>query len=55
MQIDIAHVDEDGLATHDRSTFAFSGEVRSMGESDDSLNRLCEEAGIMTNVFDPKA
>ena len=52
IQIQVAGVDDDGTATSDRSTFAFCGQVRSMGESDDSLNRLCEEAGIVSKVFE---
>ena len=31
---------------------AISGFIREMGESDDCLNRLCTEAGILSGVSD---
>ncbi|KAJ7232201.1 hypothetical protein B0H12DRAFT_194424 [Mycena haematopus] len=33
------------------TTFALCGQVRSQGESDDSLNRLATKAGLLRNVW----
>ena len=33
---------------------AISGFIRGMGESDDCLNRLCTEAGILSGVSDQR-
>lgn len=45
MQISIVDVDADGKALPTTTTFALCGMVRSMGESDDSMNRLATKAG----------
>lgn len=45
VQIAIADVDENGRALSTATTFALCGQVRSQGESDDSLNRLATKAG----------
>lgn len=45
MQISIADVDANGRALSTSTTFALCGQVRSQGESDDSLNRLATKAG----------
>ena len=45
VQINVADVDANGRAQNTHTTFAFSGQVRAMGESDDSLNRLATKAG----------
>jgi small subunit ribosomal protein S21e len=45
VQIAIADVDAEGKALPTSTTFALSGPVRAMGESDDSLNRLATKAG----------
>ena len=45
VQIAIADVDADGRALNTSTTFALCGQVRSQGESDDSLNRLATKAG----------
>lgn len=46
VQINVADVDESGRAIPGQSTtFAFCGAVRSLAESDDSLNRLATESG----------
>eukprot|EP00049_Salpingoeca_infusionum_P016958 m.351322 g.351322 ORF g.351322 m.351322 type:complete len:87 (+) comp16222_c0_seq1:385-645(+) len=53
IQIRVAGVDEDsGLATSETTSFAICGAVRAMGEADDSLNRLAEEAGILKGVYE---
>ncbi|KAK7043622.1 40S ribosomal protein S21 [Paramarasmius palmivorus] len=48
VQIAIADVDSNGRALATTTTFALSGQVRSQGESDDSLNRLATKAGCET-------
>ena len=45
VQISVADVDADGLAQSTSTTFALCGQVRSQGESDDSINRLATKAG----------
>ncbi|KAI0985143.1 hypothetical protein GJ496_001119 [Pomphorhynchus laevis] len=53
IQISIADVDPDtGLITGKSKMFALAGDLRRMGESDDSLVRLCVRDGIIAkNVF----
>ncbi|OCH94951.1 40S ribosomal protein S21 [Obba rivulosa] len=51
VQISIVDVDADGRALSTVTTFALSGAVRAMGESDDSLNRLATKAGLLRNVW----
>jgi small subunit ribosomal protein S21e len=47
VQINIADVDEEGKAVPGKvQTYAFCGQVRSIGESDDSLNRLAQKDGL---------
>jgi len=45
VQISIADVDANGRAQNTSTTFALCGQVRSQGESDDSVNRLATKAG----------
>lgn len=45
MQISIVDVDANGRALNTSTTFALCGQVRSQGESDDSINRLATKAG----------
>jgi len=51
VQISVGKVDESGRYTGENITYALSGFVRSMGESDDSLNRLAQEDGLLKNVW----
>ncbi|GLB35010.1 putative 2OG-Fe(II) oxygenase superfamily protein [Lyophyllum shimeji] len=51
VQISIADVDANGRALSTSTTFALCGQVRSQGESDDSLNRLATQAGLLRNVW----
>ncbi|KAG6911483.1 hypothetical protein DXG01_014557 [Tephrocybe rancida] len=51
VQISIADVDANGLALNTTTTFALCGQVRSQGESDDSINRLATKAGLLRNVW----
>ncbi|KAJ2916008.1 hypothetical protein MD484_g4360, partial [Candolleomyces efflorescens] len=51
VQIVIADVDANGRALQTSTTFALCGQVRSQGESDDSLNRLATKAGLLRNVW----
>jgi hypothetical protein len=45
IQISVADVDANGVAQNTSTSFAISGPVRAMGESDDSINRLATQAG----------
>ncbi|ORX86339.1 30S ribosomal protein S21e [Anaeromyces robustus] len=48
VQINIGDVDpETGVYTKTYTTFAFSGNVRSQGESNDSLDRLATQSGYL--------
>ncbi|KAI9201858.1 40S ribosomal protein S21 [Polychytrium aggregatum] len=51
VQINIAEVDANGVATGEVKTYALSGFVRSLGESDDSVNRLATQDGYLKNVW----
>ncbi|KZO95774.1 40S ribosomal protein S21 [Calocera viscosa TUFC12733] len=51
VQISVADVDAEGKSLGTSTTFAISGDVRSMGESDDSINRLATDAGLLKSVF----
>ncbi|POS83563.1 hypothetical protein EPUL_005182 [Erysiphe pulchra] len=51
VQISIAKVDANGRLTGECQVYAFSGFVRAMGESDDSLNRLAQRDGLLRNVW----
>ncbi len=46
-QIAIVDVDETGRATGSSTNYTICGEIRRMGESDDSLNRLAVRDGIL--------
>ena len=51
-QISVAKVDENGRAVQGENiTYALSGFVRAMGESDDSLNRLAQRDGLLKAVW----
>lgn len=47
VQLNVADVDESGRLTGTSKTYVLSGFVRSMSESDDSLNRLCSQDGYL--------
>ena len=48
MQINVAEVDpETGRATGNFTSYALCGAIRSMGEADDSLNRLAQDDKIL--------
>ncbi|KAK9763835.1 40S ribosomal protein S21 [Basidiobolus ranarum] len=51
VQINIGEVDAEGRYTGAFQTYAFSGFVRKLGESDDSLNRLATKDGFLKNVW----
>ncbi|KAG8217751.1 hypothetical protein J3R82DRAFT_5912 [Butyriboletus roseoflavus] len=48
VQINVVDVDSTGRALNTYTSFALCGQVRSQGESDDSLNRLATKAGFWT-------
>lgn len=48
VQINIGHVDENGhIIPGQQTTYAICGFVRSRSESDDSINRLATEHGLL--------
>ena len=47
VQINIGDVDANGRYTGAYKTYALSGFVRSLGEADDSLNRLATQDGYL--------
>ncbi|KAJ7721178.1 ribosomal protein S21e [Mycena maculata] len=51
VQINVVDVDSNGRALNTSTTFALCGQVRSQGESDDSMNRLATKAGLLRNVW----
>jgi len=51
VQISIGKVDENGRYTGENQTYALCGFVRSMGESDDSMNRLAQRDGFLKGVW----
>jgi small subunit ribosomal protein S21e len=48
VQINIAEVDENDVATKGVISFYISGDVRRQGLSDGCLNRLCKEKGLLS-------
>jgi hypothetical protein len=51
VQFRIADVDSNGRALPTGTDFALCGQVRAMGEADDSINRLATKAGLLRNVW----
>lgn len=51
VQISVGKVDESGRYTGDNQVFALCGFVRSMGESDDCVNRLAQREGFLKGVW----
>lgn len=51
VQINVVDVDAEGKALSTFTAFALCGQVRAMGESDDSINRLATKAGLLRNVW----
>lgn len=51
VQINIADVNNEGTVTGTYKTYALSGFIRALGESDDSINRLATQDGYLKNVW----
>merc|ERR1712131_42902 len=51
VQIAIVDVDESGISLTTSKMYTVCGEIRRMGESDDSLNRLALRDGIIPKNF----
>ena len=51
VQINVADVDESGRALSTSTTFPICGYVREKGESDDCINKLATEQGLLKNVW----
>lgn len=50
VQINIAEVNEEGIATSQYKSYAISGIVRGMSEADDSINLLAQKDGLLKLV-----
>jgi len=50
VQINVGHVDANGVFTGEFTPFALCGFIRDKGSSDDALNRLCTKHGFLKNV-----
>jgi len=50
VQINVGHVDANGVFTGEYTTFAFCGMVRTMGESDNAFNRLAAEKNLIKDM-----
>jgi small subunit ribosomal protein S21e len=55
VQINVGDVDANGKYTGTFATYALSGFVRAMGESDDSLNRLATKDGYLKKYAFPRS
>ena len=51
VQINIGHIDENGVYSGEYTTVAFSGFIRKMGEADNSLNRIASKNGLMKDLL----
>jgi len=51
VQINIGHVDSNGVYTGEFTPFALCGFVREKGDADDALNRLATQKGFLKNVW----
>ena len=47
IQLNVAEVDENGRMTGSNVTYAICGNLRKMGESDDAINRLAKQDGLI--------
>merc|ERR1711912_85315 len=47
IQLNVAEVDESGRMTGSNVTYAICGNLRKMGESDDAINRLAKQDGLI--------
>jgi len=50
VQINIAHLDQNGIFNSNFHTVAFSGFVRASAASDDALNRIAAKEGLMKDI-----
>jgi len=50
VQLNLAHLDENGVYTGESTAVAFSGFIRNMGESDLALNRIAANHGLMKDI-----
>ena len=50
VQLNIGHLDANGVYTNEYTTVAFCGYVRALAHSDQELNRIATEAGLMKDL-----
>lgn len=51
VQINVGHVNSNGVYTGEQTSFALCGFIREKGASDDSVNRLCQNKGFLKSVI----
>lgn len=51
VQINIGHVDQNGVYTGEFTPFALCGFIREIGKSDDALNKLASSRGFLKGVL----
>ncbi|GAV02335.1 hypothetical protein RvY_12918 [Ramazzottius varieornatus] len=51
IQLNLMELDGEGKATGKIRPYAICGEVRRMGESDDCINRLAKQHGLLSKQF----
>jgi len=51
VQLNVGHVDQNGVYTGESTAFALCGFIRERGSSDDSLNRLATAKGFLKHVM----
>jgi len=51
VQINIGHVNQNGVYTAEYTAFALCGFIRKDGRSDEAINRLATEAGFMKDTY----
>mmetsp|Transcript_5675 Transcript_5675/g.8576 ORF Transcript_5675/g.8576 Transcript_5675/m.8576 type:complete len:89 (+) Transcript_5675:52-318(+) len=50
VQINVGHVDENGIYTGENTAYALCGKIRKMGKGDAALNCLATDGGFLKNV-----
>jgi len=51
VQVNVGHVNSNGVFTGDFTPFVLCGFLRGKGSSDDALNRLAQDKGFIKNVI----
>lgn len=51
IQINLAHVDQQGVYNGESTAFTICGFLRSQGRSDDAINRLATDEGFLKDTY----